>query len=73
MFRLLGFLIGLISLIVMLVAFLPLLGWLNWINIPLATIGLIFSSIGGTSGGKTMNGVAVVVGAVRLVWGGGVI
>ncbi len=73
MFKLLGFIFGLVSLIIMLVAFIPLVGWLNWLNIPIATIGLIFSSIGGSSSGKTMNGMAIIVGVLRLMWGGGIV
>lgn len=73
MLRIIGSLFGIISLILMLVAFVPLLGWLNWFVIPFAVIGLIISSIGHSSGGKTMNGIAIIAGLIRLVWGGGIL
>lgn len=73
MLRILGTLFGIISLVLMLVAFLPLLGWLNWLVIPFAVIGLIISSLGNANGGRTMNGVAIIVGIIRLVWGGGIL
>lgn len=73
MLRIIGSLFGIVSLVLMLVAFLPLLGWLNWLVIPFAVIGLIISSLGHSSGGRTMNGVAIIVGIIRLVWGGGIL
>jgi hypothetical protein len=73
MLRILGSLFGIISLILMLVAFVPLLGWLNWLVIPFAVIGLIISSLGNSTGGRAMNGVAIIVGIIRLVWGGGIL
>jgi len=71
--RILGTLWGIISLIIMLVAFIPLLGWLNWISIPIATLGLIFSSIVNSRNGKTMCIVAIVFGILRLMFGGGIL
>ena len=71
--RILGTLWGMISLIIMLVAFIPLLGWLNWISIPIATLGLIFSSIVNSRNGKTMCIVAILFGILRLMFGGGIL
>ncbi len=71
--RILGTLWGIISLIIMLVAFIPLLGWLNWISIPIATLGLIFSSIVNSRNGKTMCIVAIIFGILRLMFGGGIL
>jgi len=73
MFRLLGFIFGLVALLVMLIGLVPLLGWLNWVNIPLAVVGLIFSSIGRSAGGRTMNSVAIIFGILRLIFGGGIV
>ena len=71
--KILGSLWGIISLIIMLVAFIPLLGWLNWISIPIATLGLIFSSIVNSRNGKTMCIVAIIFGILRLMFGGGIL
>ena len=71
--RILGTLWGIISLIIMLVAFLPLLGWLNWVSIPIAVLGLIFSSIVNSRNGKTMCIVAIIAGLLRLMLGGGIL
>lgn len=70
---LIGIVFGIISMVIMVVAFIPLLGWLNWVNIPIATVGMIFSSIGNSGSGKTMCGVAIVTGTLRLMWGGGIL
>jgi len=71
--RLIGSIIGILSLLVMLLGLIPLLGWINWFNIGFATLGLIFSSIGGSRGGKTMCLVAIIVGVLRLYMGCGVL
>lgn len=71
--RFIGSIIGIITLLIMMVAFVPMLGWLNWVNIPVATVGMIFSSIGNSTAGKTMCGISIGVGTVRLIWGGGVL
>jgi hypothetical protein len=74
---------GVLAFIGMIVGFIPCLGALNWLNIPFAGIGVILSIVaiagarGGNSGaaiaGLVANAIAVVVGAVRLVLGGGIL
>lgn len=69
---LMGFFLGLI----------PCLGWLNWFNIPFAVGGLIFSILAhamGRPGFRTSSTwgiglcvIAVLIGAKRLVLGGGI-
>lgn len=69
----LGLLIGILSAIGMLIAFIPFFGWLNWLVIPFAIIGLICSSTGESSGGKTLCGIAIIAGILRLMLGGGLL
>jgi hypothetical protein len=57
----------------MLLGFIPLLGWFNWLNIPFAIIGLIISAIGKSNEGMVLCGIAVLVGIIRLVLGGGIL
>jgi hypothetical protein len=74
---------GVLAFIGMIVGFIPCLGALNWLNIPFAGIGLVISLVaaasarGGNSGaaiaGAVANGIAVVVGLIRLVLGGGIL
>ncbi len=72
---------GVLSLIGMVVAFTPCLGSLNWLNIPFSVIGLILSIVAmqkpetksqGT-GGLIMCVIAIIIGMIRLVAGGGVL
>ncbi len=74
---------GILALIGMFVAFLPCLGSLNWLNIPFAGLGLIISVVavatskeqkkGGGMAGIVLCAIAVVLGLLRLLAGGGVL
>lgn len=72
---------GILSLVGMVVAFMPCLGSLNWLNIPFAAVGLIISVIAASrpdtrrlgSAGATMAGIAIMVGILRLILGGGIL
>lgn len=68
----LGRIFGILSLIGLFFAFIPFLGWLNWLNIPFALLGLLFSVIGKSKGGVILCVVAVVLGMLRLLLGGGI-
>ncbi len=71
--KILGRLFGILSLIGMLLGFIPLFGWLNWFVIPFSIIGLVFSIIGKSGGGKTICIIAIIFGILRLILGGGVL
>jgi hypothetical protein len=74
---------GVLALLGMATAFLPCLGALNWFNIPFAGVGLILSVIalaiskpankGAAIAALAANGVAVVIGVIRLALGGGIL
>lgn len=74
---------GIVALLWMLLAFIPLLGWGNWFMIPFAAIGAIIAAIGllftrsqnrgRAKTGLILNGIAILVGVVRLGLGGGLI
>ncbi|KRG75628.1 membrane protein [Stenotrophomonas ginsengisoli] len=74
---------GIVALLWMLLAFIPLLGWGNWFMIPFAAVGAIIAAIGllftrsenrgRARTGLILNGIAIVVGVVRLGLGGGFI
>ena len=73
---------GILALLWMLLAFVPLLGWGNWFMIPFAAVGAIVAAVGialtapehrgRAKAGLLLNVVAIVVGAIRLLLGGGV-
>jgi hypothetical protein len=74
---------GILSIVGLGIGFIPCLGALNWLNIPFAVIGLIISIIataqapagrnGGAIAGIVLNAIAIVLGSMRLVAGGGIL
>lgn len=74
---------GILALVFMLVGLVPLLGALNWLNILFAGVGMIFSifayvikaegSRRGAIAGLICCIVAIVVGILRLILGGGIL
>lgn len=75
---------GILSLVGFIVGLIPCVGWWNWINIPFAGLGLIFCIIAlatakpgesrtGSITGLILCGIAVIVGVIRLILGGGVV
>ncbi len=80
---LIGLLWGIGSMLWTLLAFIPLLGILNWPMIPFASIGLIISGLGyaltspehrgRARVGLWLNGLAILIGIVRLHLGGGIL
>ncbi|GAA4028670.1 hypothetical protein GCM10022281_04690 [Sphingomonas rosea] len=74
MLNLVSILIGLVALVMTAFAFLPLLGWANWLILPLAVIGAGLGAMSGTSkAGRNLCIFVIVVGALRLMLGGGII
>ena len=74
---------GIVALLWMVLALIPLVGWANWLLIPFAAVGAILAAIGiaftrATHNGRAkagllLNGIAIVVGAIRLAMGGGLL
>ena len=71
MLNILSIIIGLGALLLLVPAFLPLLGWANWVIIPIAVIGLALGAMSSSNAGRNLNIVVVVIGALRLMLGGG--
>ena len=74
---------GILAITGMVVGFFPCLGSLNWLNIPFSGVGLIISIVavvtakvekkGGGIAGIVLCAIAVTLGLIRLVAGGGVL
>lgn len=75
---------GITAVVLLVIGFFPCLGSLNWINLPIASIGLIISIIalvqtkegepkGNAILGIVLCGLAILLGLLRLIIGGGVI
>ncbi len=74
---------GILAVLGLGVAFIPCFGSLNWLNIPFAIVGLIISIVattkappgqnGSAIAGIVLNALAVLLGMVRLIVGGGIL
>lgn len=65
--------IGLVTLVLGLVAFMPLLGWMNWLVIPIGIVGAAIGAMSSSNGGRNLNLVLIVIFAICLSLGGGII
>jgi hypothetical protein len=73
MLNLVSLIIGAVALVCAAIAFIPLLGWANWLIIPLAVIGAGIGAVSNSTSGRNLNLVVILIGAVRLMLGGGIL
>ena len=73
MLNLISIVIGVVALLCAAIAFLPLLGWANWLIIPLAVIGAGVGAMSSGKVGRNLNIFVIIVGALRLMLGGGIL
>jgi hypothetical protein len=73
MLNIISILFGLLSLVLVIPATIPLLGWANWIALPLIVIGIILGQISSKDGGRNLCLIILLIAAVRLSLGGGVL
>ena len=73
MLNLVSILIGLVTLAAGLVAFVPFLGWLNWLVIPIGIVGAAVGVMSSSNGGRNLNIVLIIIFALRLMLGGGIV
>lgn len=65
--------IGAVALIFGILAFFPFLGWAYWFIIPVAVVGLALGVLSSSNSGRNLNIVVIVIGALRLMLGGGIL
>lgn len=65
--------LGLLTLVLGLVAFVPLLGWLNWFVIPIGIVGVAVGALSSSNTGRNLNIVLIIILALRLMLGGGIV
>lgn len=73
MLNVLAYLVGLVSLVIVIPAQIPLLGWANWLALPLIVIGVIIGALSSKDGGRNFCLIVLLIAAVRLSLGGGLI
>lgn len=73
MANIIAFVLGIIALILAIPAFIPLLGWANWLIILIAGVGVIFGMASDKNSGRNFCIGVVILCALRLWAGGGLI
>ena len=73
MLNLLSILFGLVSLVIVIPATIPLLGWANWLALPLIVIGVVLGQLSSSDGGRNFCLIVLLIAAVRLTLGGGIL
>lgn len=73
MFNLISILLGLVALVIAIPSSIPLLGWGNWIALPFAIAGAGLGALSSSNGGRNFCLVVLVIAAIRLSLGGGII
>lgn len=73
MLNVLAFLVGLVSLVIVIPAQIPLLGWANWLALPLIVVGIVLGALSSKNGGRNFCLIVLLIAAVRLTLGGGVL
>ena len=73
MLNFVSLIIGIVALVCAAIAFVPLLGWANWLIIPLAVIGAGIGAVSNSTSGRNLNLIVILIGAVRLMLGGGIL
>ena len=74
---------GIVALCWMVLALIPIIGITNWLLIPFAAVGLAIAAVGilftrsenrgRAKAGLVLNGIVIVVAAIRLSMGGGIL
>lgn len=73
MLNVLAYLVGLVSLVIVIPAQLPLLGAANWIALPVIVIGVIIGALSSKNGGRNFCLIVLLIAALRLTLGGGLV
>ncbi|MBB4086210.1 hypothetical protein ACLN6N_14075 [Sphingomonas carotinifaciens] len=73
MLNIVSILIGLVALVLGIVPFLPFMAWGYWFVIPIAIVGAGIGALSSRNSGRNLNLVLIVIFALRLMLGGGII
>lgn len=73
MLNVIAYLVGLVSLVIVIPAQIPLLGWANWLALPLIVVGVVIGALSSRDGGRNFCLVVLLIAAVRLTLGGGIL
>lgn len=71
--NLFSILIGLVALIVAVLGLFPFLGIVNWLALPIAALGAAIGVVSSSNSGRNLNIFVLILAALRLWVGGGII
>ncbi|MET4667020.1 hypothetical protein [Sphingomonas sp. PvP056] len=72
-FNIISVLFGLLALPVALVGLVPFFGIANYLAIPIAVVGAVIGMLSGHKSGRNFNIFVLIVAAIRLMLGGGLL
>ncbi len=73
MLNIVSIFIGLLSLLIVIPAQIPLLGWANWLALPIVAVGVVVGQLSSSNAGRNFCLVVLLLAALRLMIGGGII
>ena len=73
MLNIFSILLGLVALLLAIPSAIPLLGWGNWIVLPIAILGAGLGALSRKTAGRNFCIVVIIIAAIRLSLGGGII
>lgn len=73
MLNIVSILIGLVALVLGIIPFIPFFAWGYWFVIPIAIVGAAIGALSSKNGGRNLNLILILIFAVRLSLGGGII
>ena len=73
MLNFLSLVFGVLSLVIVIPATIPFLVWANWLALPLIAIGIVIGQLSSQKSGRNFNLIVLLIAAVRLSLGGGVL
>jgi hypothetical protein len=73
MLNILSIIIGIVALLLAIPSAIPFLGWGNWIVLPIAIVGAGLGALSRSNQGRNFCLIVIVIAAIRLSLGGGIL
>ena len=73
MLNVFSILLGLVALLLAIPSAIPFLGWGNWVVLPIAILGAGLGALSSKNGGRNFCLIVLLIAAVRLSLGGGIV
>ena len=73
MLNIVSILLGLVALLVAILGLIPFIGIVNWLALPIAAVGGALGAISSSNAGRNLNIFVLILAALRLSLGGGIL